>query len=363
MQIEQAREHDIDLISSDYLVAVIQLSASSTPEWNKAKFIIKSLLDRQGDVLSFSPSLEKMIFILKKAAQESLEEMAYSVAQAVKYEVERNTDCLISVGIGSAVFRIAEIPFSYAAAEKNLKHLAMTGQNLIIGVPDLQFIEGNKPLQIEGDPITERLKYARKSDIEGIILEYFNLFGENTSQQAIVAYYLFGEIIAAISSLVGELGGDIDSLLPQAFDKRMVAEIVETRESFKRGIRSILETVIDYRDSLVKSRYHVMITQAKLYIDSHYADQDISLHSVSSFVNISPNHFSTIFSQETGETFIEYLTGVRISRAKFLLMSTTERSSDIAYEVGFGDPHYFSFIFKKHTGISPRDFRSGNKGS
>jgi len=82
---------------------------------------------------------------------------------------------------------------------------------------------------------------------------------------------------------------------------------------------------------------------------------------VASIVHESPNHFSTIFSQETGETFIEYLTGVRINKSKELLLTTALRSADIAYEVGFGDSHYFSFIFKKHTGISPREFRTGNK--
>ena len=75
-------------------------------------------------------------------------------------------------------------------------------------------------------------------------------------------------------------------------------------------------------------------------------------------MNYSPNHFSTVFSQESGETFIEYLTWTRITRAKQLLASTSLRSSEVAYEVGYNDPHYFSFLFKKNTGKSPREFRT-----
>ena len=101
-----------------------------------------------------------------------------------------------------------------------------------------------------------------------------------------------------------------------------------------------------------------MIQKAKRYIDANFADPDISLHSVASFVNVSPNHFSAIFSQESGESFIEYLTCVRLNRAKQLLSSTQMKSTDIAYEVGFNDPHYFSFIFKKNVGTSPRDWRA-----
>lgn len=116
-------------------------------------------------------------------------------------------------------------------------------------------------------------------------------------------------------------------------------------------------------DSPQRSRHHEMIRKAKRYIDEHYMDQDISLNTVASVVNVSPNHFSTIFSQETGGTFIERLTTVRIENAKRLLRDSGMKSSDIAYEVGFSDPHYFSFIFKKHTGLSPREFRTNGEPS
>jgi two-component system response regulator YesN len=74
-------------------------------------------------------------------------------------------------------------------------------------------------------------------------------------------------------------------------------------------------------------------------------------------VGISPNHLSTVFAQATGENFIEYLTRVRIEKAKQLLRDTAMKSADIAAETGFSDPHYFSYIFKKNTGLSPREFR------
>jgi len=103
------------------------------------------------------------------------------------------------------------------------------------------------------------------------------------------------------------------------------------------------------------------IHQAKGYIDRNYMSPDISLNAVATHVNISPNHFSTLFSQEEGLTFIEYLTRVRLDQAKRLLKMSSLKCSDIAYEVGYGDPHYFSFIFKKNTGISPSEYRRSEK--
>ena len=78
---------------------------------------------------------------------------------------------------------------------------------------------------------------------------------------------------------------------------------------------------------------------------------------------MSNSHFCTIFSQEMGVTFTEYLTELRMNRAKELLRTTQMRSSDIAYAVGYNDPHYFSYLFKKHTGMTPRDFRKEAQGT
>jgi two-component system response regulator YesN len=73
---------------------------------------------------------------------------------------------------------------------------------------------------------------------------------------------------------------------------------------------------------------------------------------------LSASHFSAVFSQEAHQTFKEYLTEIRINKAKELLRMTTLRSADIAYQVGYNDPHYFSSVFKRNTGLSPIEFRS-----
>ena len=105
-------------------------------------------------------------------------------------------------------------------------------------------------------------------------------------------------------------------------------------------------------------RYSEEIGRAKTFIRAHYADSGLSLHMVAAEVGFSPNHFSTVFSQETGQTFVEYLTAVRLEAAKELLRTSDARMSDIAFDVGYQEPHYFSYLFKKHVGVSPREYRS-----
>ena len=97
------------------------------------------------------------------------------------------------------------------------------------------------------------------------------------------------------------------------------------------------------------------------YIDENFDKEDMSLNTVASIANISPNHFSTIFSSEVGVTFIEYLISKRMERARELLMTTNMRSSEIAYKVGYKDPHYFSYMFKKTQGMTTREYRARGK--
>jgi two-component system response regulator YesN len=113
-----------------------------------------------------------------------------------------------------------------------------------------------------------------------------------------------------------------------------------------------------YRDSQPSRQHAHPIRQAKEYIEHHYADPELSLNEVAARANLSPSHFSAVFSQETHQTFKEYLTQTRINKAKELLRMTMLRSADIAYQVGYNDPHYFSSVFKRNTGLSPMEFRS-----
>ncbi|MFA6708042.1 MAG: helix-turn-helix domain-containing protein, partial [Sphaerochaetaceae bacterium] len=326
-----------------------------------ARLHINNLIDNQEEALCFSQSRDAIILLLMQLVSESLEETAYTLGQAVKYEVERNTKCMVTIGIGSVVERIGNLSQSYADAEKAIKFSDKTGQKLIIGTHDLNSFPEIDFLKLDGSPISERLKYVKKSGINEIIDQYITMIGDHPFQTTLIGYYLLYDLMVAISKIIDELGGVVQEVIPSLSQKTQLSEIASSKETFCEGVRLILDTFIEFRESKSAGKYYEMIQKAKQHITLHFADQDISLHSVASIVHVSPNHFSTIFSQETGETFIEYLTRVRINKSKDLLLTTNLRSADIAYEVGFGDPHYFSYIFKKHTGISPREFRTGSK--
>ena len=112
------------------------------------------------------------------------------------------------------------------------------------------------------------------------------------------------------------------------------------------------------RDSNSMKRYNAVIEDARMFIRENYQREDMSLNTVASQVNISPSYFSAIFSAQTGQTFVEYLTAVRLEKAKELLMCSSLRTAEIGYEVGYKDSHYFSYIFKKVVGCSPTEYKN-----
>ena len=105
-----------------------------------------------------------------------------------------------------------------------------------------------------------------------------------------------------------------------------------------------------------------IIESAKAKINEMYMSDDISLNAVAVSVGMSPSYFSSVFSREVGKTFVEYLTEIRMDKAKELLTCSPMKTSEIGYEVGYKDPHYFSYIFKKTQGCSPKEYRARRKG-
>lgn len=134
----------------------------------------------------------------------------------------------------------------------------------------------------------------------------------------------------------------------------VMTDYVDLKKWFVDKIVEVCRNILSKRTEKSTS----IIEQAKDYIRSNYS-RDISLDDVSRVVNISPYYFSKIFKESTGENFIEYLTGIRIDKAKELLGNTELSMKEICAMVGYSEPNYFSRSFKKNVGITPTEYRGG----
>ena len=99
------------------------------------------------------------------------------------------------------------------------------------------------------------------------------------------------------------------------------------------------------------------VSKAIDYVKEHYADTDLGIETICGYLNVSAAYFSTVFKKETGKTFINYLTDYRMEEAVELLLTQNEKTYVIAEKVGYTDPNYFSYVFKKQFGMSPSSIR------
>jgi two-component system response regulator YesN len=361
--LEKGREFGIDLLARSYIAAVIGIQNPNDAELITVKMIINSIMEKYPACIYFPEYEKRFVLLIKGDSPVSVEETVYTIAQAVTHEIERNTKCAAAVGIGTPAERLGEALESYKAALKVVNYALERGLFQIADstlLPSGDIFNPVELVNIDGDMLLTKLKYATKKDVNSIINEYTKVLEHNFDDKQMLAFFIFGEIIMASSKIVEALHGDFKAIAPISLNQSDISEYISSRESFFEKIKALLNAVIEWRDAHSKGRYQSVIVKAREYIDEHFADGDISLHSTASFVGISPNHLSTVFSQETGENFIEYLTRTRIEKAKQLLKTTAMKSADIAYETGFNDPHYFSYIFKKNTSISPREYRLSN---
>ena len=152
--------------------------------------------------------------------------------------------------------------------------------------------------------------------------------------------------------------GDIVDRPESIFNSFKAARHIRHLIVERKDDRSIILGVREMGDVDGDKKESSIISDAKLFMLDNFSNPNLMLQDVAREVNMSNSRFSTVFSQQSGQTFTEYLIYLRLNKAKELLRTTDEKTSQIASEVGYNDSHYFSYIFKKNVGITPTDFRN-----
>ena len=167
------------------------------------------------------------------------------------------------------------------------------------------------------------------------------------------------ELISRSSFFLEELRLNLTEIIGRAEkDWSSLINCFETKERLKEWLHFVGDSVIQSssRASRFKSNRAVQIT--KDFIRLHYADPEISLKKIAEEAGISPSYLSTIFKNLTGKSVIEYLCDQRLQEAMTLLEEQPDLPVYAVSEgVGFSDPLYFSKVFKRRFGVSPRKIR------
>ena len=265
--------------------------------------------------------------------------------------------------VGTPTFRLSGLPQCYADVNHILAYRHISPAQHIFTAEVLRAeheqdasvtLDSIDPTAVDPMVIRSFVQNGTAGEVRVFVDEYLsNLCGAENSV-IFISYLLVSARINAALTLQ-ELGCSKDDFLRQlpATDRSMSAA------ELKEYLVSVLSLAVETRDTESQKQSGDIVDTAVKYIDKNYTDENISLNSVAQAINISANYLSALFSQRLGVSFVEYLTQKRMTKAKQLLRQSSKRSGEIAYEVGYKDPRYFSFVFKKTQGCTPRSFRTG----
>ena len=203
------------------------------------------------------------------------------------------------------------------------------------------------------------LKEGQPEETEEFVNGYLASLAD-VIQSRIFRNYLALNIRFAVISFVQKLGYQQEEFT-EGLDGEDTAFQLELREMAPYLTR-LLKKALDYRDREGSRQGSRILQEARNYLDAHYADPEISLNQAAAAVGVSGSYLSSVFSREAGVTFVEYLTGKRMEKACQLLSEGQKHTAEVAAAVGYRDPHYFSYVFRKTMGCSTREYREKETG-
>ena len=345
----QSMKHDYEEYSGSIVVVDERIAKLAEPE----------------HVLIFDRALEGRAFLFKADSEDELLAYQKEYLGDVKEVLSSYVNLRYFGGVGTPVNRLREIPASFEDASHAFAHRYLVAESCILdssllmqeGAAEQEDfrISAVNPEQIDRTKMQEFLRTGDLDEVVYFVDEFFGKLDGGAMKSRIFRQYITMDAYFSIVDFLKGLGLQKDEI--EAPDQD--SSILQDEKSAMDYIVRIMEKALVLREKKASSRYEDVVSEVIHYIEDNYAQEELSLNLLASHVNFSPNHLSMIFSQQTGQTLIRYLTDYRMNRAKELLRCSSKKSSVISMEVGYKDPHYFSYLFKKTQGMTPTQYRGG----
>lgn len=338
----------------------------------EAEYAIEKLTERLEYVFEFQRGVEGWAFLLMADNEEQMSERVKELSKDLEEIMKNYSTIAYFGGIGQPVARLRELERSFREAERALAARFTMELNRIISVEDIrvaQNVDTLDDIEITSFGEIEKtrtmlekfLNNGAEDEIDEFVDVYISELPEENLKSVLMRQYIIMDAYIVMMSFCEKIEGIEGEMQAQSEELKNSMKTIQTLEEIKNYIRMLLKKIIGVRDTISGRRYSDIIEIAKDQIRKTYMSDEISLNTIAAEVGMSPSYFSSIFSKEMGKTFVEYLTEIRMDRAKELLMCSSMKTSEIGYEVGYKDPHYFSYIFKKTQNCTPKEFRARGK--
>jgi two-component system response regulator YesN len=367
---ERAKNYSIDLKGNNFVVSTVRVeNYSDNAGYEERELLAFALLNVINEIIAkynigtaFMYSSDVVIInVFKDIERDRATKIALKVMDEIRQSIEKYINLSVTIAVGTFCSDVTLINNSYKNSLAALDYRMLLGSVKIIWIEDVEPKSKDRILfdNAKEHALSSSLKVGTEEDINNTIDELFNEIIRSKASIKDYQIYLM-EIITAILKVAK--GSDIN--LSEAFgegynlftDLFRFNDLNEIKSWLKNICMKIMETISLGRQDISKT----IVKDAKEFIDSHYTESELGINDVCSFLHISPTYFSSIFKKETKTTFVNYLTQVRMNAAKELLKSTNMKAFEIAEKVGYSEPNYFSYSFKKNFGVSPSEFRNNS---
>lgn len=370
---------NIELNENYYRVAIIELkggydyleeneeknhncSLMSFSVYNISEEVLKN---SQAGIVCLSND-NKLYILLKSNSLADIKSKAKEICLDIKGKVKEYLQVDISITIGTTVTNKENIYKSYELANTAIKYQYILGEHSVIDGEEIQNLGNGEKKYIDLDNYINDLSKGIMTNDMKMINQTVNSLKDkldlNFSTKTLTISYLQRIVLDLTDEVsVSDLLQSQDGL----YKEEILADLAKTL-TLSSGINILKDYCHNVASTLMIQKGSTNKKRALLamdFIEKNHGDPSLSLSEVCLYLNISSSRFSTIFKDETGQTFMEFLTRIRIEKSKVLLENSDLKHYEIAVKVGFSDPQYFSVVFKKITGQSPTEYTKDMKNN
>jgi len=358
------RDYQIALKAPYYAVSVLlfqqEKKSEQIMERNLMQFSLKKLAD-EGLQGSFRYEsflyLDQIVYITMLEDRTQIKEYTDKMDRICKL-AGRILKLNATAGIGTVCESLDTLQNSYAGAKNAAFFGEGHGGDQAIYIDYLQPMDGkNADLNDKGiQTIIREIRVGDQESLEKAIEDFVG--GLNKMHMPVAQFHIvLMELLAELYKMAVAYQVDTAEIFGADMDfYRLINQFTGT-EAIKKWL---VESALSIRKHVSRERKNsskIMIDKAVEYLKEHFSDSDLSVEKICGVLNVSAAYFCTIFKKETQKTFLNYLTDVRMEEAIRLLDTTEEKSYVISEMVGYAEPNYFSYVFKKKYGMAPSKYR------
>ncbi|RXZ82085.1 response regulator [Paenibacillaceae bacterium] len=359
------------VISVDDLADVIGARSERDRQllWYSVINIYQELIDKYLFGYAFEHQIGEFVGVLRVDAEDDsateAAEALLALADDIRTNLEQWLKLSVTIGISDRVSQLSDLAQAYKQAREAADYKWYLGKNRIITMDSLESAASDADgMQRYDKGLNEVLISALKADdsdkLQEAVERIFADLAQNRPGGLKYGRNMCLQLILVVGQLLMEISAgspDLEAVEAKLWEELLVKETLgEMRGLIESYLASVKDRIRDKRTGKVAN----IVERVRGFIKQHYAYGNLTVAEIGKAVYLSPTYVSLLFKQETGQTVGEYLTQVRVNKAKELLLDPQYKFYDICYAIGYTDPSYFTKLFKKATGVTPSVYRDSH---